>query len=109
MLNLSLPPAQTPPPSSTPTRKRKRSNASKPAADPLPSLDERLEFFMDKLSMWQLTVSLAAHPPSSSQPSSSQPEDPGKDKAEEKDWTQLFCEDVVEPLYVGRSPSVSVS
>lgn len=94
MLNLTLLPVpETPSTSSTPSRKRKRA-----AVDPLPSLDERLEFFMDKLSMWQLTASLvplSGSQPSSSQPSSSQHPDPNEN---ERDWTQTFCEDVVEPL-----------
>ncbi|KZV97377.1 hypothetical protein EXIGLDRAFT_747145 [Exidia glandulosa HHB12029] len=95
MLNLTLPPApETPSSSSTPSRKRKRA-----AADPLLSLDERLEFFMDKLSLWQLTASLvplSGSQPSSSQPSSSQHPEPDDN---ERDWTQVFCEDVVEPLF----------
>ncbi|KAG1742001.1 hypothetical protein EDB19DRAFT_1907773 [Suillus lakei] len=53
-----------------------------------PSSIERLESFMDKLSMWQL-VSLM---------NISRTETTTRHK-NERDWMQKFCEDVVEPLF----------
>ena len=52
----------------------------------MPSPQERLEAFMDKLSMWQLLSELE-----------SQEKDASK---ESKDWMQTFCEDVLEPEFV---------
>ena len=56
-----------------------------------PSSVERLESFMDKLSMWQL-VSLM----DTSRADTMQKTAPKN----ERDWMQKFCEDVVEPLWV---------
>lgn len=50
------------------------------------SIEDRLEAFMDKLSMWQLVNKLDAAV-----------SDVNKDK---RDWMQIFCEDVVESQYV---------
>ncbi|KAH7100547.1 hypothetical protein BKA62DRAFT_705758 [Auriculariales sp. MPI-PUGE-AT-0066] len=90
MINISLPPA--PPPVHTssvePQRKRKRGRKEKGQMQELPPLDARVEFFMDKLSIWQLTDNLAM---------ASDTDDVDQDPV--KDWAQLFCEEVVEPLF----------
>jgi hypothetical protein len=86
MLKLSLPG----PPPSNPARKhdspasspKKRRNAKLQVATP--SVEDRLESFMDKLSMWQLIGGLEER----------------KEEAAPRDWMQTFCETVVEPEYV---------
>ena len=84
MLKLALPgPQPQPSQEDSPKKKRKK----KMEHDLRPETDEeRLESFMDKIAVWQLTSSLEDI-------GSSQ----GKTKAE-RHWTQGFCEDVVEPL-----------
>lgn len=57
----------------------------------IPSPDERLESFMDKLSMWQL-VSLTDTSRTEIIPRTAH--------KNECDWMQKFCEEVVEPLWV---------
>jgi hypothetical protein len=54
-----------------------------------PVARDRLESFMDKLSMWQLMHRL----------------DSGEESTRtgQRDWMQVFCEDVVEPEYVSDS------
>ncbi|KAF8578202.1 hypothetical protein K439DRAFT_1362758 [Ramaria rubella] len=54
-------------------------------------MEDRLEFFMDKLSLWQLVASL--NTTGSSHQAPSQPTE-----KDQRDWMQTFCEDVVEPL-----------
>ncbi|KAG2121911.1 hypothetical protein DEU56DRAFT_833174 [Suillus clintonianus] len=95
-----LPPVEVPPTDNIffispvkPSRIRKKKK-EKPNLI-IPSPIERLESFMDKLSMWQL-VSLmdtsrteAAH---------------GTRHKNERDWMQAFCEDVVEPLFKSKLP-----
>ena len=54
-----------------------------------PSTQDRLESFMDKLSMWQLVHGLE---------SKSQTNTDGKKS--DRDWMQIFCEDLVEPQCV---------
>ncbi|EMD38579.1 hypothetical protein CERSUDRAFT_73049 [Gelatoporia subvermispora B] len=96
-LLLSLPgvptPNQTDSPPASP-RKRKRHQRD----DVLPStavLEEQLEFLMDKLSMWQLMSSLDEP----GRPGAPLPNSKGKQKAvDERDWMQVFCEDLVERL-----------
>ncbi|KIJ55839.1 hypothetical protein M422DRAFT_774740 [Sphaerobolus stellatus SS14] len=63
------------------------------------SLEDRLEFFMDKLSLWQLVSSLGDS--ISSQTSTSQPT-----HKTQRDWMQIFCEDVVEPLFRDSLPEL---
>ena len=75
MLKLSLPAEPTP---KKPKKKKKKSQ---------PSTNDILELFMDKLAVWQLVDSL--------EPPSSQTNAPSPST---RDWTQSFCEDVVEPL-----------
>ena len=78
-------------------KKRKRSTA-----DRIPiQLDERLESFMDRLSMWQLMgdIDETAGGDQSGPPSRPGPHDKGKGKAmDERDWMQKFGEDIVQPL-----------
>ena len=65
------------------------------------NLEERLEGFMDKLSVWQLTDSLQNLDSNAEQRSQVLPNTKGKDKQSRGlDRMQIFCEDVVEPLYV---------
>ncbi|KAJ2933537.1 hypothetical protein H1R20_g3549, partial [Candolleomyces eurysporus] len=80
-LKLSLPPA---PANSKPKGKRKRSASSEG------STEDYLEAFMDKLSMWQLLNSVQSTSMNSS----------AAKKEDERDWMQIFCEEVVEPEYV---------
>ncbi|KAJ2923564.1 hypothetical protein H1R20_g13530, partial [Candolleomyces eurysporus] len=79
-LKLSLPPA---PASSKPKGKRKRSASSEG------STEDFLEAFMDKLSMWQLLNSVQSTSMNSSTTK----------KEDERDWMQIFCEEVVEPEF----------
>ncbi|TRM60336.1 hypothetical protein BD626DRAFT_571758 [Schizophyllum amplum] len=79
-------PAQPPSP-----RKRRRKDP-----EPAPLAPEvYLEAFMDKLSMWQLVRGL--DPRLRAKPSPA----PGRSTAadDERDWMQVFCEDVVEVLF----------
>ncbi|KAK7031697.1 hypothetical protein R3P38DRAFT_2925198 [Favolaschia claudopus] len=80
MLKLSLPgPLPPPDPSSSPAKKRRKIGEI-----PAPSLEDKLEAFMDKLSMWQLVSTL----------------DEGLlHRNTERDWMQVFCEDIVEPRF----------
>lgn len=80
MLKLSLPGPSPPSELSSPTKKRRKLGDPPP-----PSLEDRLEAFMDKLSMWQLVNTL----------------DEGLlHRNGDRDWMQVFCEDVVEPRYL---------
>ncbi|KAG6380196.1 hypothetical protein JVT61DRAFT_8287 [Boletus reticuloceps] len=54
----------------------------------VPSTHERLESFMDKLSMWQLVINMT---------------DLNKDK-DKRDWMQAFCENVVERQFKSTLP-----
>ncbi|KAJ7114114.1 hypothetical protein C8R44DRAFT_231200 [Mycena epipterygia] len=79
LLKLSLPGPTPAPEISSPAKKRR-----KLGEPPSPSLEDRLESFMDKLSMWQLVSTL----------------DEGLlHRKGERDWMQMFCEDVVEPRF----------
>lgn len=96
MLKLSLPGPHPVPATEEDARKpRKKRKRSKQEDQPLATEtdEERVENYMDKLSMWQLTASL--DPSTAKHMASSK----GEEKVE-RDWTQAFCEDIVEPLYV---------
>ena len=87
LLKLSLPgPAPPPPAPLESPKKRKRSVRPQPAV-PVLTLEDHLEVFMNKLSMWQLVATLDLS---------------GKlrDTKDERDWMQIFCEDIIEPQYV---------
>ncbi|KAJ7663892.1 hypothetical protein DFH06DRAFT_1087709 [Mycena polygramma] len=84
MLKLSLPGPPPPPEVSSPSKKRRKIGEPPP-----PTLEDRLENFMDKLSMWQLVNHL----------------DEGLlHRNGERDWMQVFCEDVVEPRFAKTIP-----
>ncbi|TCD65012.1 hypothetical protein EIP91_003333 [Steccherinum ochraceum] len=68
-------------------------------------LEERLEGFMDKLAMWQLTDSLEKLDSEGSHLRQGQ-NDKGKGKqADDRDQLQIFCEDIVEPIFKMTLPS----
>jgi hypothetical protein len=79
-MKLSLPP---PPPGSS--KKRKRSGEP---PTPSTTVEDELEAFMDKLSMWQLIGNLDVV----GMPGTS----PNLTSKEKRDWIQIFSEDVVE-------------
>ncbi|KAJ6485558.1 hypothetical protein C8R45DRAFT_997003 [Mycena sanguinolenta] len=83
LLKLSLPGLPDVP---SPSKKRR-----KIGEPPSPSFEDRLEAFMDKLSMWQLVNTL----------------DHGMlhHRKENRDWMQVFCEDVVEPRFSATLPA----
>ncbi|KAF7289066.1 hypothetical protein HMN09_01354800 [Mycena chlorophos] len=91
LLKLSLPgPMPTPDTSESPRKKRRKIGNREPP--PPPSLEDRLEAFMDKLSMWQLMSTL----------------DTGlvqRRGTDDRDWMQVFCADVVEPRFGKTLPS----
>ncbi|KAK0444404.1 hypothetical protein EV421DRAFT_1890578 [Armillaria borealis] len=81
LLILSLPGPPPPPPSESPSRKRKKQSPRKNASRALVrTTEDRLESFMDKLSMWQL-INVVER------------------SRTELDWIQRFFRDVVEPQF----------
>lgn len=83
------------PPSSP--QKRKRLDTERH----LPPLEDRLEDFMDKLSMWQLMGSIddaVGGDESLRQARLNTQSNGGEVSADERDWMQKFCEDTVKPL-----------
>ncbi|KAJ3540191.1 hypothetical protein NM688_g6259 [Phlebia brevispora] len=75
---------------------------------PLP-LDDRLEAFMDRLSMWQLMGTIeetAGGDESLLHTRSAGPEKGKKSAADERDWMQKFCEDVVKPVFEESMPDL---
>jgi hypothetical protein len=70
------------------SKKRKR----RPEPTTLPSPEERLESFMDKLSTWQLLGTLDIPISAGSVPGAMK-----SSLKDERDWMQVFCEDLVEP------------
>ena len=102
-LLLSLPGAPPPPhakpppelpPHLSPSKKRRRPHQQATPSPPTLSLEEYLELFMDKLSMWQLMATL-------DEQEAERKQGKGKQKAlDERDWMQIFCEDVIEPRSV---------
>ena len=67
-------------------KKRKRSSRKVLQDQPTLSTEDYLESFMDKLSMWQLIRGLETSKPSV--------------ESGDRDWIQLFAEDIVERQYV---------
>lgn len=107
-LLLSLPGAPAPteavrsapelPPSLSPSKSKKRKRRGSSPVPPPVSMQDRLESFMDKMSMWQLMSSIDEEEDKRAQGGRSDAK--GKQKAvDERDWMQIFCEDVVEPKY----------
>ena len=84
-LKLSLP-GPIPPSSDLSPKRPERSRKDLQPAAPLPSDEDRLEAFMDKLSMWQLMAKLESTSTSDS-----------ISNKDERDWMQIFLEEVVEP------------
>ena len=78
--------AQSPDGASASPKKRKQRNQSS-----VLSLEDKLESLMDKLAMWQLLRSIDDHGINSS--SNGKPKD-------DRDWMQIFCEDVVRETFV---------
>lgn len=89
MLKLSLPGPQPPRVEEKSPEKRKK-RRKKMDGMPVETDAERLESYMDKLSMWQLTASLDNFSAASGAAKGTQKSD--------RDWAQAFCEDIVEPL-----------
>ncbi|KAL1690827.1 DNA replication regulator SLD3-domain-containing protein [Schizophyllum commune] len=103
LLKLSLPPSPTADSIASPAKKhaaamqqdsspRKRRRKSPEPAPLAPEV--YLEAFMDKLSMWQLVRGLEDDRRSEVQ------------QDDERDWMQVFCEDVVEPLFKPTLPEL---
>lgn len=102
MLKLSLPGPNPTDLEATKARKRRKKEKKKKNVDvgngeeeeefPIETDAERLENYMDKLAVWQLTASINGLAPMQSSKKDAQMED--------RHWTQAFTEDVVDPLYV---------
>ena len=99
LFKLSLPGPQPPPiahesselGSSKPkSKKRKRSEM----VESVDTTEDRLEAFMDKLTMWQLVSRIE----DAFNPVDTKKVD--KNNKDERDWIQIFAEDIVEPEYV---------
>lgn len=74
-----LPPVKMPANDVVPSTKKKRTKEQTKVV--IPTAQERLESFMDKLSIWQLVIKM---------------NDSNKlSNKDEHDWTQTFCENVV--------------
>ncbi|TFY69348.1 hypothetical protein EVJ58_g477 [Rhodofomes roseus] len=110
---LSLPGAPSQPPEEpqpelpaylSPSKKRKRKHKVATPPPQGPTLEECIELFMDKLSMWQLMSALDAQ---DAQRDRGNPHAKGKQKAaDERDWMQAFCEDTVEPRFKTKLPDL---
>ncbi|KAF9443997.1 hypothetical protein P691DRAFT_678453 [Macrolepiota fuliginosa MF-IS2] len=87
MTKLSLP---GPAPAAVQPGKRKRSRKEADPSPPTP--EERLESFMDKLSVLQLTGHLETSGPQLNH--------------NERDWAQIFCEDIVEQIFKPQLPEL---
>src|SRR5271168_2209839 len=85
-LKLSLPGPPPSPPKSPKKRKRSREPPT-----PSTTIEDELEAFMDKLSMWQLIGNLDVIGMPGTKISS-----PNLTSKENRDWIQIFAEDVVE-------------
>ncbi|KAI9460648.1 hypothetical protein HD554DRAFT_2132718 [Boletus coccyginus] len=97
LLKLSLPgpctplaPVKIPANDVVPSTKKKRQKER--AKVIIPSAQERLESFMDKLSMWQLVINVN---------DANKPAD-----RDERDWMQAFCENVVERQFKAILPDL---
>ncbi|KAF8649368.1 hypothetical protein AX16_005810 [Volvariella volvacea WC 439] len=81
MFKLSLP--GPPPVPDAPSPKKRKRVPRQHQQDPENPIEDHLEAFMDKLSMWQLLGKLDAMASNASK--------------DDRDWMQVFCEDIVEP------------
>ncbi|KAJ3750912.1 hypothetical protein DFH05DRAFT_1567457 [Lentinula detonsa] len=96
LLILSLPGPIPPRPDSPEMSSVKRRKRPRKKTARITTPEERLEAFMDKLSMWQLMGDLDAN---------------GKTRATDKannelDWIQLFCSNIVVPLFESTLPTL---
>jgi hypothetical protein len=89
LMKLSLPPASQLPSSPKKSSPSKRKVGAAPPERAAPSTEDRLESLMDRLSRWQLMSNI----------DSTTPKGPSSVGTDDRDWTQRFCEDVVEPSY----------
>ncbi|KAH9990224.1 hypothetical protein BJV74DRAFT_444881 [Russula compacta] len=100
LLKLSLPgqcpciPIRPVPVTSSYAQKRRRVQPSSDDEDDTPTprsiLEDRLEGFMDKLVLWQMALPDA---------------ETGADGTKSvRDWTQIFCDDVVQPAFAQKLP-----
>ncbi|KAF7975015.1 hypothetical protein HWV62_10635 [Athelia sp. TMB] len=97
-LKLALPGPQPPDAveeEAPPARRHKRGKP-KPKIAVL-SVQERLESLMDKMATWQMLDSFGDDPTGRKQ---------NVNLKDERDWTQKFCEDVVEPLFKKELPQL---
>jgi hypothetical protein len=100
LFKFSLPGAQPPPAdsnnigSTSKSKKRKRSAISSPPK-PILTAEDHLESFMDKLTMWQLVKRVDGA--SNSTHTGQTKADKNKKNQDDRDWMQIFAEDVVEP------------
>ena len=88
-------------PSPSPQKRRRVDSASD---DRPPPLDDCLEAFMDRLSMWQLMGSIEGGAGGDAALRGK-----GKDKqTDDRDWMQVFCEDIVREgsvaFHIDRTP-----
>ena len=82
-------------------KKRKRGSgedAERPTSRE--AIEEDSEMLMDKLAMWQLMGSLDQTETGAPTKTTAIPAKGKGKEADERDWMQIFCEDVVEVLYV---------
>ena len=92
MYKLSLPGPVPPPPPSPGKKKRRRIEM-----EPDPTTEDYLESFMDKLSTWQLVGTLDRPKP---RLNAEKQAGNAKSNMDDRDWIQIFAEDVVEREYV---------
>lgn len=97
MYKLSLPGPIPPPPVPPGKKKKRRRLEIEMETDPDPTTEDYLESYMDKLSTWQLVGALDR--PKSNLGSEKQLGNP-KSKTDDRDWIQIFAEDIVEREYV---------
>jgi len=97
MYKLSLP-GPIPPPTVPPGKKKKKRRLEiEMEVDPDPTAEDYLESYMDKLSTWQLVGALDR--PKSNPSADKQTGNP-KSKTDDRDWIQMFAEDIVDREYV---------
>lgn len=78
----------------------------------VPLLEERSEKLMDRLAMWQLMVSIEKGGATESLQNPHRLSSFTKSKSkvtDDRDWMQVFCENIAEPLYVTHSPALQRS
>jgi hypothetical protein len=86
-------------------RKRKRVRSTDGDIVSAAALEERLELLMDRLAMWQLMGSIDLNAGGDERVRQSHrltALHKGRQKTtDDRDWMQVFCEDIIEPLCVG--------